>query len=77
MTPTPPLARVVLTLPWPPSDNHYFRHAIIKNRPVGEGKRYQETVKTILERSGTPTFFGRACKDCRTVGRAIGKGGTA
>lgn len=54
---------VVIHLPWPPSVNHYYRTAVVKGRVVvfvsGEGKRYQEIVKQIIEREKVPTFFGR------------------
>lgn len=49
------------TLPYPPTVNHYWRHAVRRGRVhvfVGaEGLAYRRRVQTILD--GVPTFSGR------------------
>jgi Holliday junction resolvase RusA-like endonuclease len=54
---------VVVNLPWPPSDNNYFKPFIVKGRPAifttGEGQRYQKQVRAIIAKAGVEMFFGR------------------
>lgn len=46
------MKRLVLTLPYPPSVNHYWRSAVIQGHVAvhisAEGKEYRKTVKALL-----------------------------
>jgi Holliday junction resolvase RusA-like endonuclease len=45
-----------LTLPWPPSVNHYYRHVGPRVLISKDGRRYRETVAGIARRAAIPTF---------------------
>ena len=45
-----------LTLPWPPSVNHYYRHVGPRVLISKDGRRYRETVAAIARRAAIPTF---------------------
>ena len=45
-----------LTLPWPPSVNHYYRHVGPRVLISKDGRRYRETVAGIARRAALPTF---------------------
>jgi crossover junction endodeoxyribonuclease RusA len=48
-----------LTLPWPPSINHYWRHARGKHYISAEGKAYRDTVRDVLAAGRAQTLSGR------------------
>lgn len=54
---------ISLTLPWPPSVNHYWRSAVIKNHVQvyisQEGKRYRKSVETEVWVKRLPKLLGR------------------
>jgi crossover junction endodeoxyribonuclease RusA len=54
---------VVLTLPWPPSVNHYWRHAVVGHRPQtyisAEGKRFRADVEAACLAAWRGTLTGR------------------
>jgi crossover junction endodeoxyribonuclease RusA len=45
-----------LTLPWPPSVNHYYRHVGPRVLISKDGRRYREAVAGIARRAAIPTF---------------------
>lgn len=66
---------ITATLPYPPSVNHYWRHAVRHGRVTvyvsNEGRQYRRRVKAIL--AGVPKLEGRLsiavrvhCPDART-----------
>ena len=50
------MSAVSLTLPWPPSVNHYYRHVGPRVLISKDGRRYREAVATIARRAAIPTF---------------------
>lgn len=58
-----PAPDLTLVLPWPPSVNCYWRHAVIGNRAQvyisGEGKRFRADVEAVWLASGRPKLSGR------------------
>jgi len=57
------MRRRTLTLPFPPSVNRYWRHVGPRVLVSREGRRYRESVRTLLAAArpepGTSTFRGR------------------
>ena len=47
---------VSLSLPWPPSLNHYYRHVGSRVLISKEGRRYRERVAEISRRANNATF---------------------
>lgn len=45
-------------LPWPPSVNHYYRHAGSKHFISPDGKRYREKVIAMFRNNPHPVFKG-------------------
>ena len=50
------MSAVSLTLPWPPSVNHYYRHVGPRVLISKDGRRYREAVAAIARRAAIPTF---------------------
>ena len=50
-----------LSLPWPPSVNHYWRRAGANMHISTEGKRYRKTVAMECIRQRCPNHNGRLC----------------
>lgn len=54
---------ITLTLPWPPSMNHYWKHAAIKGRAIvyvsKEGKAYRHVVGWSVKRENVTKMLGR------------------
>ena len=48
-----------LTLPWPPSINHYWRHTRNGHYISAEGKAYRDRVRTAVALAGAQTLAGR------------------
>jgi len=48
-----------LTLPWPPSINHYWRHARGRHYISEQGKQYRDTVQAIVAAGRSQTLTGR------------------
>ena len=51
--------RRVLSLPYPPSTNHYWRHVGPRTLISREGRRYRERVCALLAASGLKRLDGR------------------
>ncbi len=51
--------RRVLSLPYPPSTNHYWRHVGRRTLISREGRRYRECVCALLAASGLKRLDGR------------------
>ena len=47
-----------LTLPWPPSVNHYYRHVGPRVLISKDGRRYREAVEAVARRAGNPRLEG-------------------
>ena len=47
---------VTMSLPWPPSVNHYYRHVGPRVLISKDGRRYRETVAGIARRAAIPMF---------------------
>ena len=53
------MPRRVLTLPYPPSVNRYWRHVGPRVLVSREGRSYRERVRSLLAATGMPTLTGR------------------
>lgn len=47
-----------ITLPWPPSINHYYRHVGPRVLISKDGRQYREKVVALVRRQSYPTFTG-------------------
>lgn len=53
------MAELEITLPWPPSVNHYYRHVGPRILISREGRRYREAVAVAVMLRGRPRVEGR------------------
>ena len=53
------MPRRVLSLPYPPSVNRYWRHVGPRVLVSREGRSYRQRVRSLLAAQGIPTFTGR------------------